>query len=314
MMQPQTRFCPFALMLLAAICISPASCLAAKPKVDEKKPAVPGAVQKAPQTPAPTLPAITPPIGAPAVSTPAQVPPERVEADVSTRNVAITSSYKGTEILVFGTVDYSRQSTPESGYYDIVVVVEGIAAPLVARRKTNVGGVWINTLSQRFASLPSYYGIASTRPLDQIADERILDELNIGFSKIEMRPSPRLPGETMFEDLNAFKDAIIRLKQEDGLYVLKENSVAFIGRSLFRTSIALPSNVPVGPVKAKVYLFREGKLLSSDEAAVTLERAGLERVLHDFAYKRPLLYGLVAVALALASGLVASAWFRRLAH
>src|SRR5262245_53231252 len=56
---------------------------------------------------------------------PAQPPRETVQADVSTRSVAVTSSFTGTEIIVFGAVDNSRQQTAESGFYDIVIIIEG---------------------------------------------------------------------------------------------------------------------------------------------------------------------------------------------
>ena len=40
---------------------------------------------------------------------------------------------------------------------------------------------------------------------------------------------------------------------------------------------------------------------------MNLERAGIERFAHSFAYDYPLLYGLVAVALAVGAGLLTSA-------
>src|SRR5262245_50311965 len=43
---------------------------------------------------------------------------ESLEADVSARNIAVTSNFNGTEILVFGAVDGSQQPSAESGYYD----------------------------------------------------------------------------------------------------------------------------------------------------------------------------------------------------
>jgi hypothetical protein len=54
----------------------------------------------------------------------AEAPKEGVEADASTRQVSITSSFTGTEILVFGAVENSVQPSPEAGTYDIIVVVE----------------------------------------------------------------------------------------------------------------------------------------------------------------------------------------------
>ena len=113
---------------------------------------------------------------------------ENLEADVSTRSVAITSTYSGTEILIFGTVDNSRQPSAEAGTYEIVAVVEGGPSPLSVRHKSRVGGLWINTRSIRFSAGPSFYGIASTRPLDEIAEPEVLATHQIGFDHLRMVP------------------------------------------------------------------------------------------------------------------------------
>jgi uncharacterized protein (TIGR02186 family) len=239
---------------------------------------------------------------------------ETVQADVSTRSVAVTSSFTGIEIVVFGAVDNSRQASAESGLYDVVIVLEGTPTRLVARRKSNVAGIWINLQSITFASVPSYYAIVSTRPLNEIADPLQLRENDIGLEQVRMTPIKGWESGITTADLQDFKSAVIRLKQKDGLYLQEEYGVVFIGRSLFRASIDLPGNVPVGPLDARVYLFREGKLLSTYTARVRLEREGLERVLHDFAFSHPLFYGLVTVMISVTAGLLASALFGRGAH
>lgn len=239
---------------------------------------------------------------------------ESVQADVSTRSVAITSSFTGTEIVIFGAVDNSRQSSAESGLYDIVIVLEGTPTRLVARRKSKVGGIWINTQSLTFASVPSYYAIASTRPLEDVADPILLRDTDIGFEQVRMTPIRGWETGLSTADLAEFKDAVIRLKKKEGLYVQAEYGVAFIGRSLFRASIELPANVPVGPLLARIHLLRDGQLLSTYTAKVNLERRGLERLLYLFAFDQPLLYGMFTVAVAVGAGLLASAMFRRDAH
>lgn len=239
-------------------------------------------------------------------------PQESIEADVSTRSVAVTSSFTGTQIIVFGSVHNSRQRTPDAGLYDVVVVVEGVKAPVIARRKSNVGGIWINTGSVRFEALPSFYAIASTRPLAEVAPARALAQLAIGFDHVPMtrREASATPGA---QELADYRLAVTRIKQRENLYVRDDHGVSFIGRGLFRTTIDLPANVPVGPLRARVYLFREGQLLSQYSAPVRLEREGVERFLHGFAANYPVLYGLATVALALGAGLLASAFFRRAA-
>jgi len=239
---------------------------------------------------------------------------ESVQADVSARNVSVTSSFNGTEIVIFGAVDNSQQPSAESNYYDVLIVVEGVPARLVVRRKNNVAGLWLNTSSATFDLVPSYYAIASTRPIDEIASEEFRATHGVGFQHLRFTPAFGQQQALSTEDLAEFRKAIVRLKEKQGLYVQNQYSVAFIGRSLFRATIELPANVTVGPFETRVYLFRDEQLLSQYSARLNLEREGLERHLHAFAFGFPMLYGLMTVAIAIAAGLIASTMFRKAAH
>lgn len=252
--------------------------------------------------------------GPPDPAAPADVPDEaeKVEADVSARSVAIELGFTGTEIIVFGSVENSRQTSAESGYYDVVVTLEGQPTSLIVRRKTNVAGLWMNTPSQSFTfdRVPSYYAIASTRPIAEIAEPDVLSANAIGFEYVRIRPKEGRIRSIDPAVEKTYRDAVVRLKSYEGLYISAEYDVTFIGRSLFRTKIELPANIAVGPLDARVYLFREGKLLSQYTSKVTLEREGVELWLHGFAFRYPLLYGLFTVALAIGAGLLASTFFR----
>jgi uncharacterized protein (TIGR02186 family) len=252
------------------------------------------------------------PIAPPAstLAAPADVP--TVEADVSTRSLEVTTGFTGHEIIVFGAVDNSQAPQDYAGFYDVVVVVEGTPFPVVVRKKSDVAGVWINTSAITFASVPSYYAIASTKPIEEIAGPSVLERHAIGFQHIKMTPSPGSRGTFKDYELAAFRAAVIRLKKAQNLYVIEpKDGVTFTGRSLFRSTIALPANVPVGPLVARTYLFRNGEVISAHIARVTLQRAGVERVVHNFAFIYPMSYGLIAVLIAALSGLLASAYFRR---
>jgi uncharacterized protein (TIGR02186 family) len=236
---------------------------------------------------------------------------ERVEADVSTRTIAVTSGYSGAEILVFGAIENSRQPSAESGFYDVVVVVEGSPEPLMVRKKGRVAGLWVNTSTFNFNAVPSYYAVASTRPVEEFADTATLDENGIGLDAVRMAAAADSAVRVSSEDLIAYKAAVTRLKQSAHLFKRDDYGVVFTGRSLFRATIALPATVPVGPLTASVFLFHEGKLLSRYQARVVLEREGIERWMFAFAFERPFVYGMVGVLLAVVTGLLASALFRR---
>lgn len=241
------------------------------------------------------------------------LPKERVHADISTRSVRITSSFTGTEIIIFGAIQYGRpEYAATNDLYDVVVIVEGTAQELVTRRKSRVGGIWINTSSLTFESAPSYYAISSTRALEDIADPIVLRNNDIGFEQVRMQPVSGWKSGMTTADLHDFREAVIRLKVRDGLYKQEDYGVAFVGgASLFRTTIDLPANIPVGTLTARVFLFRSGQVLDKFETQVRMQREGIERILYDFAFGYPLIYGIVAVLIAAGAGLAASSYFGR---
>jgi len=239
---------------------------------------------------------------------------ESVEADVSARNVAVTSSFNGTEIVIFGAIDGSQQPSAESGFYDVIVVVEGVPSRLVVRRKGNVAGLWLNIASATFDNVPSYYAVASTRPIDEVAPEEFRSLHGVGLKHLKYTPAVGQSHPLSSEDITEYRDAVMRLKRKEGLYLDRPYGVIFTGKSIFRASILLPANVTVGPFDTRVYLFREEKLLSRFTVRLTLEREGLERHLHAFAYRLPTLYGIVTVMIAVGAGLLASTVFRKASH
>ena len=245
---------------------------------------------------------------------PAALPRETVQADVSTRRVAVTSSFAGTEIVVFGAVDNSRQASAEAGLYDVVVVVVGTPTRLVARKKSRVLGVWLNTESLSFSSVPSYYAIVSTRPLDEVTSDEVLRATGIGFDFVPMTLARGEEEGHSAAELKQFRDAIVRLKRKEKLFSQDEYGVAFIGRSLFRAAVDVPANVTVGLFDTRVFLFRNRELLHQYTARLELEREGLEDALHAFAFRWPLIYGIATVLLAVGAGLLASTIFRKGAH
>ncbi|MEM7777172.1 MAG: TIGR02186 family protein [Pseudomonadota bacterium] len=232
---------------------------------------------------------------------------EEIEADVSTRSVAITSSFTGIEIIVFGAIANAQPEIADAGDYDIVVILEGASERHITRKKNRIAGIWVNTQAITFDDVPSYYAIYSTKPLDEIADPFTLRQNDIGFERIRMRPVKGWETGITAGGLADFREALVRLKRDERRYIQDEYGVNFVGRSLFRATVDLPANVPVGPLKARVHLFRQGVLLDTFNTVVKLERQGLERVLYVFAFDYPLLYGLFAVLMAVCAGLLASA-------
>jgi hypothetical protein len=67
----------------------------------------------------------------------------------------------------------------------------------------------------------------------------------------------------------------------------------------------------VGEYWADVFVFSGGKLLSHNSTSLTIGKQGFERFVYNLAFEKPLVYGIIAVILAVIAGLGASAVFRK---
>lgn len=226
--------------------------------------------------------------------------------DLSDRLIAITSSFTGSSILVFGAVVQD-----EPGKRDVVIVLRGPHQSIRVRRKERIAGIWMNTDAHPFQDIPAFYALAATRPLAEIRAETAFTrhQIGLGALKLKERDMPETAAET--EAIAPFRAAILRLKERQGLYPPFMQPVTFVGPSLFRATFQFPSNVPVGSYKAEIYLFKDGELVGANSSALFVDKTGMERWIYKAAMNYPALYGLAAVAIAVAIGWIAAIVFRK---
>ncbi|HYE52969.1 MAG TPA: TIGR02186 family protein [Azospirillaceae bacterium] len=219
-------------------------------------------------------------------------------ADISSHLIAITTGFTGTDVVLFGAVD---------GPGDVAVVVQGPEGPVTVRRKDRVAGVWINNDKLEFDKVPSFYGVATSMPLEGVVAPAVLQRHEIGLDHVRMLPEMRVAAEKVSE----FRAALIRNKQRLGLYGTEVGQVLFLGQRLFRTTIYFPANVPTGLYTVSVFLIRNGDVVSAQTTPLSVSKIGFSADIFDFAQRRSMLYGLTGIALAVAAGWLAGTVFRR---
>jgi uncharacterized protein (TIGR02186 family) len=220
-------------------------------------------------------------------------------ADLSKHLVAITTGFAGTDVLLFGAVD-------EPG--DVVVIIWGPPEEVVMHRKSRVAGIWINTAQMTFERVPSFYSVASSRSLDEIASEHVLSRLEMGVERLNL-PLPHAKASPNIA--RNWRDALIRNKQRLGHYAHEVGQVIFLGENLFRTQVEFPANVPTGAYQIEVYLLRDGRVISAQTTPLIVGKIGLEAEVYDFAHNYAAFYGLIAILVALMAGWLAHVAFRR---
>jgi len=215
--------------------------------------------------------------------------------------VEISSTYTGTDLTVFGAIERPGEAAKS----DVIVVVRGPDANMTVRRKDRFAGVWINNARARLIGLPSYYFLASTRPLDEIAPADTLRRYDLGLDNL--RPDRALSDGAILP----YVHALVRAEVKNGLYAQNAAAVEMLSPTLFRVRVPVPASVPRGSYLVQVYLFRDGTVVSAQSTPLYVDQTGFERRIYDLAHEWPLSYGLSTVLMAVLLGWVSSLFFRR---
>jgi uncharacterized protein (TIGR02186 family) len=248
-------------------------------------------------------------------SIPAEAP--SIVAALTHETVEIREDFTGQELVLYGA---TRGLTIQD---EIVVVLRGPEQDLRVMRKERRFGIWVNSDAMAFEDVPSYYAIASSLPLEDIATPQELYSSGVGLPYVlraiqaASAPDDTLALETPqapsgdLEATHPYLAAIERAGQRTALFAEAQRGVEVLDGGLFRATITLPPLTPVGNYVADVYLFRSGRVIASRSASLRVEKAGLERFVYDLAHERPWSYGLICVILAMGAGYLANVAFSR---
>jgi uncharacterized protein (TIGR02186 family) len=228
--------------------------------------------------------------------------------DVSQREINIQSGFVGEELLLFGAIIYPRGVTPE-GQMDVAVVLRGPTRAITLREKQKFAGIWVNAASTDFRSVPTYYAIASSRPLNKIVDDKTAAIYELGLNRLQLSPS----GEIENNEQRRFAAGLVDLNERNELYREDAGSVEITDSVLYRARLKIPSSVPVGRYVAETLLIRNGRVIvADDKVEVQISKSGFERYITIMAEHYSFLYGALAVMISLFLGWFAGFIFHRL--
>ncbi|AEM40222.1 TIGR02186 family protein [Ketogulonicigenium vulgare] len=229
---------------------------------------------------------------------------EQIVLGLSADSVGITARFDGEDILIFGAIKRDAPVPADAAQLDVIVTVSGPLTPVLVRKRDRVFGIWLNAEGERISLAPSFYAAASTRPLADIlpASVDIVHAITV--------PRAVYATGTTREDVDAFSQALIRIRTAEGMYQTREGDVVLEQDALFRTRIALPANLTEGNYRARIFLLRDGQVIDSTETPIDVHKAGIERWLYTVAHEQPFFYGLLTLLMALVAGWGASEAFR----
>jgi len=231
---------------------------------------------------------------------------EEIVASMNQSQVSITADFQGSEIFIFGAVRRDEPLPDDASPLQVIIMVTGPVRTVIVRKKERRWGIWVNTESVQVDAAPSHYTIATTGPLDEILSATDQLRYNIGLDRLV-----RTVGEVNdTNDVPAFNEAVVRLRQRAGLYSEQDGLVDLQQETLFSTAIALPADLVEGDYTVRILLARDRTAIGVVDSVIAVRKAGLERWIYTMAHEQPLLYGILALLVALFAGWSASEIFR----
>ncbi|MBU2991799.1 TIGR02186 family protein [Octadecabacter sp. 1_MG-2023] len=230
---------------------------------------------------------------------------EEIVLGLSRDEVAITATFNGSDVLIFGAVKRDAP-LPEGGPLEVIITLAGPSEPVTVRRKERILGIWANRDQIEIDAAPSFYAVATSAPMGDALSA--VEDLRHNITIPRAVNASGAPSELM--DGLAFSNALIRIRAGEGLYQVLDSTIDFEEETLFRGQITLPAALTEGDYAIRIFLTRGGMIVDDYETTIVVYKAGLERWLYETSRNQPLFYGLMSLAIAIAAGWLASAAFR----
>lgn len=201
-------------------------------------------------------------------------------------------SYNGVELEVSGELD---------GNVQFAVLLTGPTSDLNLRKIERVWGLfWAPTENVLFENIPIPYLLRTSAELTKLAPEKLLHELGLGYESFR----PRNPGSM---EHDSFLE-LVRLKESEGLFSCSIDATPMSRRAAgdrhpFSVKFPIPAKAPAATYRIRQFVFRDSLLVRKAERRFELRQTKLIAFVTSLAQDHGLLYGLFAVAAALAAGL-----------
>lgn len=216
---------------------------------------------------------------------------------ISNNEINIDHKFNGTQILLFG-------AKGDAG--SIVIAVRGPKKNYLVTKKQKMLGIWYNGDNVKFQDINSFYALFSSFNGYDI-DRNLLSDLEIGSDNLHFKNF----GEVAKNKKNEFEVHLVEELERQKLYMPSPKRIDFLDETLFKVMINFPKNIARGIYTVEIYLVQDDRLLSFQAIPIYVNQVGLSAKILDFATKQSMLYGLLAVIIALVTGFVANYIFVR---
>ena len=239
---------------------------------------------------------------------PAATAMEEMVTDASHPRVEVGVRFSGQRIYFFGTV-------PDPKADLVVKLIPKDSPPIKLMRKGKVVIFWMGVKQFEIRNLPYLYKLHSSRPLKDFVTPELAKKYRLGYQTLKDDMKLKLlKGTPSPDDRDVMFEGFIRLKEKRNLYRVAENRIRVTKGRLFEHYFTFPDKAKEGDYLVESYAIKDGKVIASSRDLVQVRKVGLTAWLYRTSQNNGLLYGIMAVLIALGAGLLVGTIFKGGGH
>lgn len=224
---------------------------------------------------------------------------EPLRLELARPAIKISTFYNGTTLKVTGIAPANA---------DILLQLSGPKNNVHLKVKGKVAGfLWMNKTDAELDNTPAVYMVYTP---EKMGADLLRPELGVGYKAlikdITIKPASA--------DKAFIFDEYVKLMEQSGVYAVGKATVVYgatdnDGKE-FSATLTIPSKMNAGSYTIEAVAVRAGKVVGRTRKTLTLELSGLPKVIATLAFGRPLLFGIMSVFIALATGLIIGVLFK----
>ena len=228
--------------------------------------------------------------------------------DRTKQKIEVDTRFAGERIYFFGTIP-----DPEA---DIVVkLISKHNDPIKLTRKGKAVLFWMSTKQFEIRNVPYIYKIHSSKPLGEFLTPELVRAYKLDYDTLKHDMEIRLiKGEPSPDDKEVMFEGYLKMKENENLYRIAENRIRITKGRLFEHYFTFPDKAKEGSYVIESYAIKDGQVIAESNDIVEVKKVGLMGWLYRTSQNSGLLYGIMAVVIAVGAGLLVGRIFKGGGH
>jgi uncharacterized protein (TIGR02186 family) len=224
---------------------------------------------------------------------------DAVQLKLSTDTIDISTFYNGTSLEATGTIPADS---------DVVLEVSGPKEDVHLKVKGKVMGIlWMNKTDVSLENAPADYMLYYP---ENVTEDIFGPETGIGYEAVEQE----ITIEPASEDRAFVFREYVKLLEKSGVYAMNEGGVTYgpvaDGKKPFSATLNIPSKMKPGEYHVRAITLANNQVTGRIDQPLTLRLTGFPAMISKLAFGSPLLFGIMAVIIAVATGLIIGTIFK----